>query len=223
MATRRPRILTGRLIVVAVVLGVVLAVVSVPVGAVVGAFPQMSAVMHQRAGHFYRDGQIVVFERRWSPVSERWSSYSAPRSIDTQVLSRFDPARVPLVARDPRPAIARTDMDGTVRSLVHYRAGWPWRSAGGVTTTFPLPPGGPFEGVWRPSALGRDWTVPYLPYWPGLLANITFYTLLVLASVVLWRWLRLRRRARRNLCLACGYELGAGVGVCPECGLAREG
>jgi predicted amidophosphoribosyltransferase len=50
-----------------------------------------------------------------------------------------------------------------------------------------------------------------------------FYTLLVLAPVVLWRWLRLRRRAKRKLCLGCGYELGAGVGVCPECGLAGEG
>jgi hypothetical protein len=130
---------------------------------------------------------------------------------------------IPLVEADPRPAFARPVMDGTVRTSTHYLAGWPWRSAWGTTTTYPLPPGSPFKGLWRPTAFGRDWRVPYLPLWWGLLANVMFYTLLVLAPVVLWRWLRLRRRAKRKLCLGCGYELGAGVGVCPECGLAGEG
>ncbi|MEQ9096519.1 MAG: hypothetical protein RIE32_09675 [Phycisphaerales bacterium] len=75
--------------------------------------------------------------------------------------------------------------------------------------------------MWRFSALGRRWIVPLLPIWPGLLGNAIFYALFVLMPVVLWRGPKLRRRARRGLCLACGYELGEGVDACPECGLAR--
>lgn len=199
--------------------GVVLAVVSVPVAAVVGGLPMASAVGRERAGYFYQDNQIVAFVRAWNPASEVWSTLSAPSSIDEQVLARFEPDGIALAATDPRPAMARTDLDGTVRTRMHYRAGWPWRSAGGATITTPLPPD-PFVGLWRPTAFGRSHTIPCLPLWPGLVGNVVFYALLVLASVALVRWLRLRRRARRNLCLACGYELGAGVEVCPECGLA---
>jgi hypothetical protein len=78
-------------------------------------------------------------------------------------------------------------------------------------------------GVWERTAFGRDWFIPYLPLWPGLLGNTLFYAVLVLTPLVLLRWRTLRGRARRGLCVGCGYEPGEGVSACPECGLARAG
>lgn len=77
------------------------------------------------------------------------------------------------------------------------------------------------EGAWRRTVLGRNWLVPYLPLWPGLLGNTLFYAIFALIPLSLLRRRKLRRRARRGLCLACAYELGEGVAACPECGLVR--
>ena len=77
------------------------------------------------------------------------------------------------------------------------------------------------RGNWAVRAFGRDWLIPTLPLWPGLLGNTLFYGVFALTPIALLRWRKLHRRARRGLCLKCGYDPGEGVKACPECGLAR--
>jgi hypothetical protein len=46
----------------------------------------------------------------------------------------------------------------------------------------------------------------------------------VLPAIGMVRWRRghrARRRAARGLCVACGYDLRASAGACPECGAER--
>jgi hypothetical protein len=63
--------------------------------------------------------------------------------------------------------------------------------------------------------------LPYLPIWPGLLADTLFYALLFAALHQLTAYARRARRRRRNRCAACGYDLqGLNAPTCPECGRA---
>jgi hypothetical protein len=69
---------------------------------------------------------------------------------------------------------------------------------------------GPPAGNWR---LG-DWPVVsvFAPWW--------FVVAVTAAMPTHWLWRRRaeRRRQRRGLCPACGYDLRASPGRCPECG-----
>ncbi len=64
--------------------------------------------------------------------------------------------------------------------------------------------------------------LPYLPIWPGLLANTAIcggaWWALLFGPGVLKRW----HRRRTGRCVTCGYDLrglsGRSEGVCPECG-----
>ena len=67
--------------------------------------------------------------------------------------------------------------------------------------------------------LTKSFLLPYLPYWPGLLADTLFYALLFAALHQLTTRARRARRRRRNRCAACGYDLsGLDATPCPECG-----
>lgn len=57
-----------------------------------------------------------------------------------------------------------------------------------------------------------------VPYWPLGILLIVLVTLLLRRNLLAWR---LYRRARRGLCLRCGYNLTGNLsGICPECGTA---
>ncbi len=61
--------------------------------------------------------------------------------------------------------------------------------------------------------------LPYLPLWPGLVANMVFYAVLLRIPFLVARWTIRFRRRRMGLCKTCGYDLrGAPHDVCPECG-----
>lgn len=64
--------------------------------------------------------------------------------------------------------------------------------------------------------------VPIIPIVPGLVLNILLCSSLVAIIHQSWRlpWIyRQRTRARRNLCIRCGYDLRAATQArCPECG-----
>jgi hypothetical protein len=82
----------------------------------------------------------------------------------------------------------------------------------------------PDEWAWARPSIG----LPFLPIWPGLLANTAFYGVIVW---VLWFTpgaVRREMRRRRGSCVGCAYDLrgaeviaGAGA-ACPECERERQ-
>lgn len=63
-----------------------------------------------------------------------------------------------------------------------------------------------------------DTTLPYLPIWPGLLADTLFYALLLATLHQLTTRARRAHRRKRNRCPTCDYDLrGLTTPNCPEC------
>lgn len=229
MPTRRPRIVTVRLAVVALVLGALLAVVGVPVAAVAmqhqgrsGPWAGLASPVFGVAEHFHRQGHMVVWARRDFATGTVWEASSGPEEAGWLLAMALATPNAQSVDRDARPPALQTPLDGDEHLVEWWCVGWPLEAATGVER---WQPGGiaRASALWKPVAVGQAWVVPLRPRWLGLLGNTLFYALLVLTPVVLVRWWRVRRRTKRNQCIACGYELGAGVTVCPECGLAGEG
>lgn len=216
----RPRILTLRLIVVAFAIGVVLTVASVPVAAVSCELGWPSEPTPTHPEMFRAQDHFVVVTRYEHPLADYWTSasYAGERAAVAENYAILDGAR--RVIADPRPGSARPRLDGQYIHRSWCGLGWPLRSAYMVQDADSTMPAGQWVGVWRAKFGGSGYTIPLLPHWPGLLGSAFFYSMLVLASVVLLRWLCLHRRTKRNQCLACGYESVEGVETCPECGLA---
>ncbi len=63
-------------------------------------------------------------------------------------------------------------------------------------------------------------TLPYLPIWPGLIANTVFWGGAWWCALFVPAMVRKRRRIKRGQCPACGYDLSANPAgtPCPECG-----
>ncbi|MEO1278512.1 MAG: hypothetical protein AAFV77_06125 [Planctomycetota bacterium] len=226
--TRRPRVCTLRLVLVSLVFGVVLAVGSLPASIAFDrvGWPSTGGARHEQ--YVLYGGWLIGIEQTRIGIGSTWSHSRSDASL---VHNGFAPANVRSAKRvtvDPRPYYAQAWLDTHGGFVISYRTGWPFDAAYGCIKqatqqepTMYLPSPQSVEGLWDASVGGRRVMVPYLPYWPGLLGNTLFYALVVLALLGLLRRYKLRRRARRGLCLACAYELGEGVEACPECGLAR--
>ena len=161
-------------------------------------------------------------------ASSTYAGRSRPSRLDAHYAS-VGPAD------DLRPPFARAETTTRSRSVHCLRAGWPLLAAEGrhVHSFAGQGAGRKVEAEWivRASS-GTDMSfVPLRPIPLGVLANTLFYatptptptpTLILLATVrlglIAWRT---RRRTKRGRCPACGYELGEGVAVCPECGRGR--
>jgi len=81
-----------------------------------------------------------------------------------------------------------------------------------------------FGGGWRFAGLAHIRHVytppsPYAEYWAWAIPH--WALVMATAPIPLWRVIHsraLRRRKREGLCAACGYDLRATPGRCPECG-----
>ncbi|UYV11518.1 MAG: hypothetical protein NCW75_09415 [Phycisphaera sp.] len=216
MAGAKHCVVTVRMVLVSVVVGMVLAVGSVPVGKIVSDRVLRTPNAQAWQGRFWLnegDHQIFVYHRR-DPFRAHWESSIVPAGMADAPGPEFERP-----ASDPRPMYARRAFTGHVQSIVSTSAGWPWLAAQGRGVMDGTP-----SRVWREGiptvAIGPvAFKLPLRPIWPGLLANTLFYAALTLSLMAGWRWLRTRRRRVRGRCVACGYELGEGVRVCPECGL----
>ncbi|MGD1914649.1 MAG: hypothetical protein ACFCBV_00460 [Phycisphaerales bacterium] len=220
MAKARYRILTWRMVVAALLVGVVLAVVSVPVAAVIVDLHARSGPKRTLALHRVQDGHFIVILCDVGPTGTIWDTSAEPEPA-LSLRRAAELISTKASKDDPRPQIIRLEPDDTWTDATLYRVGWPLESAYCVSLRSQGTNVVSDRGFVIVQAFGRRWVIPRLPLWPGLLANILFYTTLALTPVVLLRWRRTRRRIKHGLCVACGYELGRDVEVCPECGLAE--
>ncbi|MGD1916167.1 MAG: hypothetical protein ACFCBV_08265 [Phycisphaerales bacterium] len=218
---RRPRVCTPRLVLVSILVGVVLAVATVPAGAIQAQRSLMSVrpIPHRQPFTERSSGDTYV-RLRWPGAT--WWFARTPEWWNANmhaVTPRF--VRVPLVESEALPARVRAVVARGNDEVFDVSAGWPWRAAYFVRHQSVWDHTATHPGQLTFRASGREWFVPCLPLWLGLLGNTLVFTLPLAVLWSLSRWHRLRRRARRGLCLACAYELGEGIGACPECGLAR--
>lgn len=214
---KKHRIVTLRMVVVSAVAGAVLAVASVPVGKIISDRVLRTPNAQAFQGRFWLDKgdhQIYVYHRR-DPFRAHWESSIVPTGMFDAPGPEFERP-----ASDPRPLHSRRAFTGHVQSIVSTSAGWPWQAGQGRAIMDGTPSRVWREGIPTVTIGPVAFKLPLRPIWLGLLGNTLFYAAIVLVMLVALRFHRTRRRRGRGRCVACGYELGEGVGVCPECGLA---
>jgi hypothetical protein len=212
------------MLVIGVVVGVVLAVVSVPVGAIASRVHQTAQGGFPAAdwqGDIDRADHVELIARHDWAGQRMWSTHWAPKPLDPAWSQSLSGWIAP--ADDPRPAFAGRPYAGHEQGVYAFSYGWPFFGGTGRTVT-QRPPSAPpsLQNEHLVEVPFRSTFVrfPLRPIWPGLLANTAFYAALTLALLAARRWWRAKRRPGKGQCVACGYELGEGVTVCPECGLA---
>jgi len=220
--------MTARLIVLAVMIGVVVAALSVPVGSVVmqqqsRIVPPLGAStpMYSTAEYFKRDGHMAIAMRRDFATGTLWEASTAPDGSMWVLATAAGISNARLVEQDPRPGPLRDPLDSHERLSVLLRAGWPLEAGYGVERWAPRSVANS-AGVWKCTAFGQVWTVPYRPIWIGLIGNTLLYAAIALAIMVFFRRRVVTCRRAAGECVACGYELGRGVEICPECGLVAN-
>ncbi|MGD1915340.1 MAG: hypothetical protein ACFCBV_04025 [Phycisphaerales bacterium] len=209
MAARNARrIVTFRMLLVGVAVGVVLALASVPYGTLVREAGFQGWAIGDLPGRqhgvgltpYSRDLELEGRWMAWGPFIEAdFPVMGSPGSIAVQSL----PAAVMkrgLQNEEPFDA---------------YWSGFPWRCAVGW---WEWDDTHPWLVKWT-QIQHRTIVTPLRPIWPGLLGNTLVYAGCVLVPWITLRAIRTSRRHKRGCCLACAYELGQSITVCPECGL----
>lgn len=157
-----------------------------------------------------------------------WIGYERWTTMPEQSM----PASVPEPAwadADPRPRWARHREPAWPTDHHAAAAGWPFK---GVAGWHPSPApvrrlGGGVYLAERPSRMlfiklpRTTYTIPFVPIWPGMLANTLLFFLIPFVPWTLLRWRRLTRIERLGLCYKCRYEFPRELGICPECGTSR--
>lgn len=196
----------------------------------VGGGAPVAGARQVTADDFYEVGVLVsrapgacVIESTIRSGNSAWAARMTASRADDVVPVELRRAAMPWVFENGAPDEAR---HGTWR-LVNAR-GWPLRAvycerftgSGGVMGrrgAIVVEGAGVFTygGGW-----GETVVLPWLPLWAGIVGDTLFYGGAWSGAWTLVVWRRRRRRERRGMCRACGYDLrglSAG-GVCPECG-----
>lgn len=209
------------MLLVSLMVGMVLAVLSVPVAAVLVVYlPPGNA--EPEIGFDVVEHQPILIRVLRYPTAAVWTAESmplAPRIDAADAELSFGPGYSPGVRAIPEMSGMGARPDGTMWA---FRAGWPMHAATAIKIVGPPQAATGVVGGLDLTVRGDYIVVPYMPLPLGDFANTLFYATLTLALLTALRWWRTRRRRKRGQCLACGYELGDGVGVCPECGLAAQ-
>ena len=99
---------------------------------------------------------------------------------------------------------------------IPFESLWGWTSNDGST----YQTGGNLSPFLAPAKTKSQTRIfPYLPLWPGLIANAAIFAVGCWGAVWVTRATRGALRRRRGACPACAYDLRANPpGPCPECG-----
>jgi len=205
----------------------VLAVASVPVAAIVARVHQARQASFPVAhweGDIDRGDHVEMISRHDWLGQRMWATQWCPKPLEPAWQRSLSGWIEP--ADDPRPAFTWYPYPGNAQAVYVHSFGWPWH--GGIGRAITQRNSSGWSGFNNDALVDVPFRstfvrFPLVPIWSGLLANTLFYAAITLAMLVGVRLFRTRcRRNRRNRghCIACAYELGKGVNVCPECGLA---
>ncbi len=217
---KKHRVVTVRIVVASVVVGVVLAVASVPYGTLVAELRlrgPLSRWVGDRLPGPARSAGIrwVRSYVRFNPEGSQHYLARAPM-FPYWMHGSGGGEPTPVTGVPPTAARAAQREGGPMDA---YWSGYPFTAAVGWWK-HPGPSRTLVRWLYQsPFGHQRYIAIPLRPIWPGLLANTLFYAALTLVLLAGLRLRRTRRRRAHGRCVACGYELGEGVGVCPECGL----
>lgn len=221
---RKPRVIRAWAVLACLVFAVVVAVGSVPVLAW-----RVYAINNKSVWHKFelfdlddpRTGRTRIVRQRLFG-STTWHHEHPPQII------AGGPRRTS-AQTDPRPEWALPVSDPWPQMHVAQAVGAPFSSARGwlevpATSAEVLP------GLYLTDRPSRMLSVhlpndildfPFVPRWPGLLANTFLFFAIPFVPWTLLRWRRMRRIERLGLCYQCRYEFPREISICPECGTTR--
>lgn len=217
-------------------IGLALSIVSVPVAAIIAQFgPAFGARSKMTMRYYFApDGTVYdVQERYWSDQGNQLHRSALMHQMSSEAMpqppvvsSALPPANGPIpewMREDPRPAFLCQPPAPGFAAVEAYSAGWPMHAAHSMAHIEAHPGTARREhGLLRFAVLGKDFVIPVLPIWTGLLGNTLLYGGTLLLAWWIFRGRRRARRRARGECLACGYTLDGDMERCPECGTPNE-